>query len=105
MSVSPRILRVFAMGALVLLSATPAVSQKAERTSASLSELELAVKLHPLDPKPRVTLGLAYWDRNDYAHALETFRQAVKVGPNSAEAHNWLGVALMGKADLAGAKP
>ena len=94
MSVSPRILRVFAMGALVLLSATPAVSQKAERTSASLSELELAVKLHPLDPKPRVTLGLAYWDRNDYAHALETFRQAVKVGPNSAEAHNWLGVAL-----------
>jgi tetratricopeptide (TPR) repeat protein len=103
MSVSPRILHVFAMGALVLLSATPAVSQRVERTSAFLSELELAVKLHPLDPKARVTLGLAYWDRDDYAHALETFRQAVKVGPNSAEAHNWLGVALMGKADLAGA--
>jgi tetratricopeptide (TPR) repeat protein len=46
---------------------------------------------------------LGYWDRNDYPHALEAFQQAVKVGPGSVEAHNWLGVALMGKADLAGA--
>ena len=48
-------------------------------------------------------LGLAYWDRNDYAHALTAFQHAVKVGPRSAEAHNWLGVAILEKADLPGA--
>jgi len=48
-----------------------------------------------------VALGLAYWDKNDYPHALESFQRAVKVGPTSAEAHNWLGVALLEKADFA----
>ena len=32
--------------------------------------------------------------------ALDAFQHAVKVGPQSAEAHNWLGVALAEKADL-----
>ena len=34
---------------------------------------------------------------------LHAFQHAVKVGPRVAEAHNWLGVALAGKADLPGA--
>ena len=48
-------------------------------------------------------LGLAYLDTNDYARALDAFQRAVQVGPQSAEAHNWLGVALSSKADLPGA--
>ena len=43
------------------------------------------------------------WERNDYPQALEVFQKAVKVGPRSAEAHNWLGVALAAKSDLPGA--
>jgi len=103
MSCAPTICRGFAVAALLALSLAPAVSQKAEKAPASLASLEAAAKQHPLDPKLHVALGLAYWDRNDYAHALKAFQQAVKVGPGSAQAHNWLGVALMGKADLAGA--
>ena len=37
------------------------------------------------------------------AKALVAFRRAVEVGPRSAEAHNWLGVALSEKSDLPGA--
>ena len=42
-------------------------------------------------------------DRNDYPRALDAFQRAVKAGPESAEAHNWLGVALAEKSDLPGA--
>jgi tetratricopeptide (TPR) repeat protein len=78
----------------------PAWAQKAEKAPPSISQIEAAIRRDPGNPKLHVTLGLAYWDRNDYPHALDAFQRAVKVGPNSAEAHNWLGVALMGKADL-----
>ena len=89
---------VFIIGCLI-----PAWAQKVEKAPPSISQIEAAIQRDPGNPKLHVTLGLAYWDRNDYPHALEAFQQAVKVGPNSAEAHNWLAVALMGKADLPGA--
>jgi tetratricopeptide (TPR) repeat protein len=88
---------------LVMACLIPAWAQKAEKAPPSISQIEAAIQRDPDNPKLHVTLGLAYWDRNDYPHALEAFQRAVKVGPNSAEAHNWLGVALMGKADLPGA--
>jgi tetratricopeptide (TPR) repeat protein len=69
----------------------------------SMSQIESEIKRDPNNPKLHVALGLAWWDRNDYPHALEAFQRAVKVGPSSAEAHNWLGVALLEKADLPGA--
>ena len=103
MSCIPRIFRGFAVPALLALSWPPALSQKAEKAAASVGSLETATKQHPFDPKLHIALGLAYWDRNDYEHALSAFRHAVNVGPRSAEAHNWLGVALMQRADLAGA--
>jgi tetratricopeptide (TPR) repeat protein len=76
---------------------------KSGRDSASIPNLQSAIKSDPSNPKLHVALGLAYWDHNDYPHAMEAFQRAVKVGPSSAEAHNWLGVAIMEKADLAGA--
>ena len=83
----------------------PARAQKAETAIAPRSQVRQIEAAIQRDPTIRlhVALGLAYWDQNDYPHALEAFQRAVKVGPGSAEAHNWLGVALMGKADLPGA--
>jgi tetratricopeptide (TPR) repeat protein len=97
------IARAWASVVLVLTFLLTAEAQKAEKPSASLSEIETAIERDPANPKLRVALGLAYWDHSDYPHALEAFQLAVKVGPTSAEAHNWLGVAILEKADLPGA--
>jgi tetratricopeptide (TPR) repeat protein len=94
------IVRWWAVAIFIVTSLIPAWAQKVEKAHPSISQIEAAIQRDPGNPKLHVTLGLAYWDRNDYPHALEAFQRAVKVGPDSAEAHNWLGVALMGKADL-----
>ena len=91
-----------AIAILIVACLIPAWAQKAKKVPPSIGQIEVAIQRDSANPKLYVTLGLAYWDRNDYPHALEAFQRAVKVGPNSAEAHNWLGVALMGKADLPG---
>ena len=85
---------------LAIALATSAGAQKSDKTPRSLSQIEAAIKRDPTNPKLRVALGLAYWDKNDYPRALEAFQRAVKLGPTSAETHNWLGVAIMEKADL-----
>jgi tetratricopeptide (TPR) repeat protein len=100
MNCAQTIVRLRAVAILVMACLIPAWAQKAEKAPPSISQIEAAIQRDPGNPKLHVTLGLAYWDRNDYPHALDAFQRAVKVGPNSAEAHNWLGVALMGKADL-----
>ena len=74
--------------------------QKTQATPPTLNELEALTRRNPDDPKGWVLLGLAYLDRGESPRALEAFQHAVKVGPQSAEAHNWLGVALAEKADL-----
>jgi cytochrome c-type biogenesis protein CcmH/NrfG len=84
-------------------SPKPAVEQQGQSTPPSMSELEALTRHNPDDPRGWVLLGLAYLDRSEYPRALEAFQHAVKVGPLSAEAHNWLGVALAEKADLPGA--
>jgi len=95
------------VGSCVLGSAGGAAAQsQAKKTAeapASVTQLQAAIKRDPGNPNLYVTLGLAYWDQNDYPRALSAFQRAVKVGPRSAEAHNWLGVALSEKADLPGA--
>jgi len=100
MNCAQTIVRLPAVAILMMACLIPAWAQKAEKAPPSISQLEAAIRRDPGNPKLHVTLGLAYWDRNDYPHALDAFQRAVKVGPNSAQAHNWLGVALMGKADL-----
>jgi tetratricopeptide (TPR) repeat protein len=104
MNRTPRIVPWWAFIPFILVgSLIPAWAQKAENSPPSVSQIETAIKRDPGNPKLHVALGLAYWDRSDYPHALEAFQRAVKVAPASAEAHNWLGVALMGRADLPGA--
>ncbi len=78
-------------------------AQLSKSAPASVSQIQDEIKQHPDSPKLYVALGLAYWDRNDYPHALEAFQSAVKISPASAEAHNWLGVARLEKGDLPGA--
>ncbi len=100
------VVTVFLAGALVSGVAHAAQERPAGPSgapAASLAQLRAAVTRDPGNPKLQVDLGLAYWERNDYAHALQAFQRAVKVGPQYADAHNWLGVALAGKADLPGA--
>ena len=81
--------------------APPVAAQPRAEPQVSLSDLETAVERHPGDPRLLVILGVAYLDRNDDVRALETFQRAVKAAPESAEAHNWLGVALAAKEDVA----
>ena len=100
MNRAPTIVRGWAVAIFIIGCLIPARSQNAEKAPRSVSQIEAAIQRDPGNPRLHVALGLAYWDRNDYPHALEAFQRAVKIGPDSAEAHNWLGVALMGKADL-----
>jgi tetratricopeptide (TPR) repeat protein len=102
MSSYPKIVRGWTAVLLAALS-LPAGAQKADKPPQSPGQIEAAIKRDPSNPKLHVALGLAYWDKNDYPHALEAFQRAVKIAPSSAEAHNWLGVAIMEKADLPGA--
>jgi tetratricopeptide (TPR) repeat protein len=89
---------VLALGAL-----SPSQAQLRQTAPRSISRIEDQIKQHPDRPELYVTLGLTYWDQNDYTDALEAFQRAVRVGPASAEAHNWLGVATLERGDLSGA--
>ena len=95
--------RVLLLGCFVTSLAPLGRTQVLKDAPAPLSKLEEQIRQHPNNPKLYVELGLAYWDHNDYAHALEAFQRAVKCGPSSADAHNWLGVAILEKGDFAGA--
>jgi tetratricopeptide (TPR) repeat protein len=93
----------FLLGFPTLAQCQHAVSPnaaKAKATAPSLDEVKAALKRDPRNPKLWVDLGLVFWDTNDYSNALQSFQQAVKVGPSSAEAHNWFGVALMQRGDF-----
>ena len=63
-------------------------------------QMEQALAKNPNDPKVNIALGVAYLERGENARALERLQHAVKVAPDSAEAHNWLGVALLDRADF-----
>jgi len=84
---------------LLVGSILPGRAQLSKNAPASVSQIQDEIKQHPDSPK----LYVAYWDRNDFSHALEAFQRAVKLGPTSAEAHNWLGVATLERGDLPGA--
>ncbi len=94
---------VFVLALAFSARAQKPVNAPSSKGQVSISQIESEIKRDPNNPHLHVALGLAYWDRNDYPHALESFQRAVKVGRSSAEAHNWLGVALLEKADLPGA--
>src|SRR5213080_1205941 len=98
-----RLTRAASLAAFVVGSLLAAGAQVPEKGVASVSRIEEDIRAHPYSPKLYVALGLAFWDRNDFSHALEAFQRAVKLGPSSPEAHNWLGVATLQRGDLPGA--
>jgi Tfp pilus assembly protein PilF len=49
--------------------------------------------------------GVILWNAQKFAEARAQFEQAVKLDPNLAEAHYWLGMAMLNAGDMAGAKP
>src|SRR5262249_18534146 len=87
---------------LVLVgTAAPVFAQEPEKTvPPEIAKVEAAVQRNPFAVELRLQLGVAYMDKNDFSHATEVLQEAVRLAPTSAEAHNWLGVALMGKSDL-----
>ena len=103
MNSRPKVNRTLGLVVFVVGSILPGRAQLSKSTPVSVSQIQDEIKQHADNPKLYVELGLAYWDRNDYPHALEAFQRAVKIGPASAEAHNWLGVATLEKGDLPGA--
>jgi tetratricopeptide (TPR) repeat protein len=92
------------VGVVVLVASSVlfGLAQGSQNPPASIRQIEDQIRQHPANPKLYVALGLAYWQRDDFLHALESFQRAVKVGPGSAEAHNWLGVAILEKGDFTG---
>src|SRR5205814_9396743 len=95
--------RTLGLVVFVVGSILPGRAQLSKSTPVSVSQIQDEIKQHPDNPNLYVELGLAYWDRNDYPHALDAFQRAVNIGPASAEAHNWLGVATRAKGDSRGA--
>ena len=49
--------------------------------------------------------GVILWNAGKIPEAKAQFEQAVKLDPNMADAHYWLGMALINGGDTAGAKP
>jgi tetratricopeptide (TPR) repeat protein len=93
---------VITTGSLLTGFAQTDSSSASPNTSAtpSFAHIQDQISKHPADPRLYVGLGIAYWQRHDFPHALEAFQRAVKLGPKSADAHNWLGVALLEKGDF-----
>src|ERR1700736_3863676 len=78
----------------------PCVAQSTQNLPESVGQLERDIKQHPDSAKLYVSLGEAFLDRSDYSHAIDALRHAVKLNPASAEAHNWLGVAMSQNGDF-----
>lgn len=75
--------------------------QAKENDSAlSVTQIQASLQREPGNSKLYIKLGQAYWNNGDYQPAFDAFRQAVKLAPASAEAHNWLGAFLMGRGNL-----
>jgi tetratricopeptide (TPR) repeat protein len=76
MNPAQTIVRRRAVAILIVACLVPAWAQKADKAPPSIRQIEAAIQRDPDNPKLHVNLGLAYWDRNDYPHALEAFQRA-----------------------------
>ena len=73
---------------------------KETQAPSSLAQVQASIRREPQNAKLYIKLGQAYWNGADYQSAFEAFKQAVKLAPASAEAHNWMGAFLMGRGNL-----
>ena len=69
-------------------------------TIPSVEQVQAAIQREPHRPKLYIRLGQAHWNAGEYEAAFEAFKEAVKLAPASAEAHNWMGAFLMGRGSL-----
>src|SRR5260370_31228305 len=78
------------LGPVVLLVGPllPVRAQVSENKPPSVTQILDDIKQHPGSSNLYVALGLAYWDRNDYPHALEAFQLPVKFAPTPPHPHN-----------------
>ena len=96
MNTSPRFLSVCVL--VVVAACASAASSSAQVSSKpkdevlpSLSQIQASLKREPGNAKLYIQLGQVYWAAEDYQNAFEALKQAVKLAPASAEAHNWMG--------------
>ena len=69
----------------------------------SIGQVQATIQREPHNPKLYIQLGQADWNAGEYDAAFEAFKEAVKLAPASAEAHNWMGAFLMGRGNLSDA--
>jgi len=63
-----------------------------------------AIRLDPKNAPVQYSLGKILWEvKRDYDGAMTAFQAAIRLDPNHADAHTGLGVALLGKRNLAAA--
>ncbi|MBF0480424.1 MAG: tetratricopeptide repeat protein [Desulfovibrionaceae bacterium] len=67
-----------------------------KRPELAAADFKAAIALSGPSPDLQNNLGIAYFMQRDYAHAEESFRQALATGPNPKAANN-LGLALCGQ--------
>ena len=82
------------------ISAQNPIPENETEATSSLEQLKASIQRQPQNAKLYIKLGQAYWNGADYQSAFEAFKQAVKLAPASAEAHNWMGAFLMGRGNL-----
>src|SRR3979490_1952876 len=70
MNIRPRIARSLGLVVFLAGSLLPCRAQVSENKPASVTQIQDEIKQHPGHSKLHVALGLAYWDHNDYPHAL-----------------------------------
>ncbi|MDE2237840.1 MAG: tetratricopeptide repeat protein, partial [Elusimicrobia bacterium] len=129
-AIVPRILRAFALCALLLLAVRPAGATRTEpgeRTiwdeimasqaqrelrlgaqyldekqyEAALDELRRAVAANPQDPQAQMMLGVAYYWTGDVDRSIESYRKSVELAPQDAQPYMLLGISLAYKERIA----
>src|SRR5262245_54041123 len=78
---------------------TPAPTKGTDGIS-SLEQAQAALRRQPHSAKLYIQLGQAHWNAGEYEAAFDAFKEALKLAPSSAEAHNWMGAFLMGRGSL-----
>ena len=71
------------------------IHMKAGALDKAAEEIKLAAKSLPDDPQVQLNYGLISLERKDYAEAEKQFRRSLKRMDKSAQAHMYLGVALL----------
>lgn len=66
-------------------------------------ELERLIEAQPQEPRYRYTRARVRYDQQRFQSSLEDIREAIRLNPESAEAHDLLGQCLEGLGDFKGA--